>query len=158
MRRGDLVADKDGIKDDFKKKFQMYAKDKKATAKLIKDFLDAANPTAKELLDALKSFAEAQKAGSAQFLTMINDTISILRSELERNELSDSQRESIYDRITNLLLMARDEARENRAFNEKMGKYAWGVGILAIGGVVLLATKGKNREVLQKGVEMFVRK
>jgi hypothetical protein len=32
------------------------------------------------------------------------------------------------------------------------------VGILAIGGVVLLVTKGKNKEVLQKGVEMFVRK
>ena len=35
-------------------------------------------------------------------------------------------------------------------FYEKMGKYVMGVGILAIGGVVLLATKGKNKEVLQK--------
>jgi predicted NBD/HSP70 family sugar kinase len=151
-------VDKDDVKKDFKKKFEKYSKDKEATAKLIKDFLEAANPTAKELLDVLKSFAEAQKAGSAQFLTMINDTISILRGELERNELDNTQRESINDRITNLLLMARDEARENRAFNEKMGKYALGVGFLAIGGVVLIATNGKNKKVIQQGIELFAKK
>jgi hypothetical protein len=42
------MTEKDGIKNDFKKKFEMYAKDKKATTKLIKNFLVSANPTAKE--------------------------------------------------------------------------------------------------------------
>jgi hypothetical protein len=72
--------------------------------------------------------------------------------------MSDSRKDSIYDRITNLLMMAQQETRENRAFYDNMGKYALGVGVLAIGGAILLVTKGKNKEVLRKGIEMVVRK
>jgi hypothetical protein len=152
------VVHKQNRKDDLKKRFELYAKDKKATAKLIKDFLESVNPTAKELFEALKSFAEAQKAGSEQFLNMINETISILRSELEKRELNESQRDKIYDRIIGLLLMAQEETRENRTFNHKMAVYALGFGLVAVGGAIVIATKGQNKEVLQKGIDMFVKK
>ena len=151
--------------DDLKKKFHGFVHDKEATAKMIKEYLQGANPSVKAMMDALKSFGEAQKAGSAAFQERMKETLEILRVELGKDDITEKQRDIIYNLISDVLKMAQQEARENREFYEKLIVATSLLGLTTIvGGAVYLASQ--NKEAILKGatkvafeaVESFIRR
>ncbi|WP_342421457.1 hypothetical protein [Paenibacillus sp. FSL E2-0178] len=142
---------------DLNAQFNEFSKDKKFTADMIKDYLDSVNPTATALLDALKTFAEAQRNSSHNVKEMLAAISDVLKEELAR-ELTDDQRDRIHAMLGTMITEIREESKENREFYRDLSKYAIGSVVIVAGVGILLASQGKNKELLEKGAQMLVSK
>lgn len=142
---------------DLNSQFVEFSSDKKFTADMIKDYLDNVNPTVPALLDALKTFAKAQKNSSQNVKEMLNIISDILKEELAR-ELTEDQRARIHAMLATMITEIREESKENREFYKELTKYAVGPVIIIAGVGILLATQGKNKELLEKGAQMLISK
>lgn len=142
---------------DLNAQINEFSKDKKFTADMIKNYLDSVNPTATALLDALKTFAKAQRNSSHDVKEMLAAISDILKEELAR-ELTDDQRDRIHAMLATMITEIREESKENREFYRDLSKYAIGSVVIVAGVGILLASQGKNKELLEKGAQMLVSK
>lgn len=103
-------------------------------------------------LEALKMSAAGGVHISAKAIDVIHRAMPILEAALEAAE-SSAEREKVREQVIDLVREARTESDRNRSFLLKVAGIAGGVALTALGIAVVVATKGRNRAVLEAGAK-----
>ncbi|MFD0957986.1 hypothetical protein [Paenibacillus chungangensis] len=148
---------KESSSEDLRSKFDSFVRDKDATEKMITDYLNAVNPSAKALIEALKAFGESQKESTLKVQDLLKQAMAILEKELDR-DLTETQRDNVYKLILEILKEARLEAQDNRSFNTRLLAFGGGALLVLVGGSIYLASNGKKKDAIVKGVQMLLRR
>ena len=130
-----------------------FLKNKSLGVKAFGIYSDLIDMSLKNLFDGLKAFSTDDRSVTESTMKLIDRAIAVLEKELDR-DISESARTKIHDRIFALIAEARDESQQSRNFRQLAMGIVAGLVFLGIGGVVLIATKGKNKEVLEKGMNL----
>lgn len=104
------------------------------------------------LFDGLKQFSRDSASVSQSVLEVIKQAMEILGKELERSPEKE-ERAEIRQHIANLIVEARQEADAHRRFGEKALAVAAGVTVIAVGVVIIVVSRGRNKEVLAQGLK-----
>jgi hypothetical protein len=81
--------------------------------------------------------------------------MGILQQELRRENISDDERREILDCVLRLVAEARDESEKDRTFRTRLTYAATG-SLVFVGGFAVFAwTRGKNTDVITRGVEII---
>lgn len=104
--------------------------------------------TTKVCLDALKEAINGGAGCSAKTIDLISRAIPVFEAALLA-AATDEERGRVREDIMVLVREARQESGENRAFLRTMGSVAAALAMAALGAVVLVATSGRNTEVLR---------
>jgi hypothetical protein len=142
--------------DDMKIILDSYLKSKELSVDAFTTYVNSISPTLKILFEGLQQFAAAQSSITSQTLIIINNAITILSAELNKN-LSSEEKKEVWNKIVDLVQEARKESESHNNLMKTFGYIGGGVALVGLGVVVAIVTKGKNTDVVEKGGKMIAR-
>jgi len=133
---------------------QAYIVDRKINLEILKNYFTNVGPSTKTLIESLKQFSVEQTKISTKTLDLINNAVEICKIQLQK-DLSKEERESLNNQVFEYIKEARKESNEHRKFLLQLAAIG-GATLLIIGGItVLILTRGKNPQLVQKGAEII---
>lgn len=130
--------------------------DKKISIDESKNFLKNNADVTSNFLDALKSVASGLDKTSQQTIDLINNAISIIGKQLDR-ELSERERISINKCIFKLVNMAYEVDKRSRISGKQILFIAGGLVVLTLGATVFIITRGRNPQIFMQGANIVAR-
>jgi hypothetical protein len=139
--------------DDIVKIMNAILKSKEIDASVFKSYVDNLAPQNKILFEGLQTFAISQKEISKSVMDIINNAINILGAQLDKAQTVEERKE-IRDDISKKVEEARIESDKQRKFYTRLALIGGGVALAGLGVAAFLVTRGKNTEMLTKGIQM----
>jgi hypothetical protein len=139
--------------DDIVKIMNAILKSKEIDASVFKSYVDNLAPQNKILFEGLQTFAISQKEISKSVMDIINNAINILGAQLDKAQTVEERKE-IRDDISKKVEEARIESDKQREFIKRLALIGGGVALAGLGVAAYFVTRGKNTEMLTKGIQM----
>ena len=139
---------------DFKVVLDAYLKDKTLDTEVFMTYAKSMTVPLKAMFEGFAQFSEDTKDLSKQTDEVIKQAMEILQQELKRENITPDERREVLGHVLQLVAEARDESAEHRAFLERLA-FGMGAAVFLVAGVgVLVISRGKNPDVMNKGLEM----
>jgi hypothetical protein len=139
---------------DFKMVLDAYLKDKTLDTDVFTAYVKSMSVPLKTMFEGFAQFSADSKDMSKDTNAVIKQAMQILQGELNRSDITPKERREVLGHVLRLVTEARDESAKHRDF---LGRLALGMGAAAVvvaGVGVLVISRGKNADVIKKGLEM----
>jgi len=140
---------------DIKVVLDAYLKDKSLDTEAFNTYVKSLSVPLKAMFEGFAQFSADSREVSRSTIDLIKQAMGILQQELRRENISDDERREILDCVLRLVAEARDESEKDRTFGTRLTYAATG-SLVFVGGLAVFAwTRGKNTDVITRGVEII---
>ena len=110
----------------------------------FRGYMGMLNPSLLVLMEGLKAFSLDQSGVSHKVQNTIDLAISVLRTRLERPDLSETEARETRHAILDLVREAREEANEQRILTVGLAAFATTALIAVVGGIMTSLGEGRG--------------
>ena len=141
--------------EDIQKVLDAFLKEREISYAVFKDYIGLMSTSLTSIFEGLKAFSADAAGVTKEVLERIKQAIDILGIELAREDLSPEERIQIRTQIVELIAISREEARDHRAFLERLALVGAGTVIVVIGGIYMYKNPKAGKEMIAKGKDMM---
>jgi hypothetical protein len=140
---------------DFKLVLDAYLKDKSLDTEAFNTYVRSLPASLKVMCEGFAQFSADSREVSKRVLDVIQQAMDVLQQDLRRENISADERREDLEYALRLVAEARDESEKDRTFRARL-TYVTGGTVLVVSGVAVFAmTRGRNTEVITRGVEVI---
>jgi hypothetical protein len=140
---------------DFKVVLDAYLKDKSLDTEAFNTYVKSLPAPLKVMCEGFAQFSADSREVSKRVLDVIERAMDVLQEDLRRENISADERREGLEHVLRLVAEARDESEKERTFRARLAYVTGGTVLVGAGVAVFVWSRGKNTEIMTRGVEVI---